>query len=211
MELFVEPSLQDLLPVLPEKVLTYIATHTRDFSTQQEKAYHIYSDVADALFIEPARVVGYWYIARLDIKSGIVRAPEHEVAGSRIPYAIDELGYKFHEPRLLIKDSIRRNYNQWTVKKTKKESTPQDVYFIQGEYGGPIKIGIANDIQSRLASHQTGSPVILRIVGISSNGGKKLESKLHKQFADIRLHGEWFEATPELLSYIHGGCAESDA
>lgn len=84
------------------------------------------------------------------------------------------------------------------------------VYFIQAESGtGAIKIGFANNVASRLAVFQSGSPVRLAIVA-TIRGTAKLESHLHQRFAHLRLHGEWFKPEPELTEYIeslnqHGG------
>jgi len=35
------------------------------------------------------------------------------------------------------------------------------------------------------------------------DGGRPLEKTLHDQFSKIRLAGEWFSDTPELLDYIN--------
>ena len=76
------------------------------------------------------------------------------------------------------------------------------VYFIRASGGtGPVKIGYAADVWGRLASLQTGSPVPLCVVA-TVPGGRALEARLHEQFAQLRSHGEWFHAAPELLEYI---------
>jgi hypothetical protein len=75
------------------------------------------------------------------------------------------------------------------------------VYFIQGEDGGNIKIGYARDVAARVASFQPGSPVRLRVLA-TQQGGQALESALHRRFAADRLHGEWFAASAALVSYI---------
>jgi hypothetical protein len=77
------------------------------------------------------------------------------------------------------------------------------VYFVQGEGGGPIKIGSATNIQQRLRDLQIGSPVLLTLLhGVQ--GDYDLEYALHERFANDRLHGEWFTPSPELLAYIEG-------
>lgn len=79
--------------------------------------------------------------------------------------------------------------------------TNYDTYFIQGVDGGPIKIGRSVDPLSRLSSLQTGSPVVLKM--LATVPGELLpEEALHKAFADLRTHGEWFSADPQLLSLI---------
>lgn len=78
---------------------------------------------------------------------------------------------------------------------------PRLVYFIQGIGGGPIKIGVAESPALRLRAMQPHSPVHLQIL-LEFPGGFTLERELHKTFASSRLHGEWFDPTPQLLSYI---------
>jgi hypothetical protein len=72
-------------------------------------------------------------------------------------------------------------------------------YFIQSPEGGPIKIGVSSTPRRRLKQLQTGSPVPLEIVGLIDGN---VEDELHRQFAQCRKHGEWFDPTPELISYI---------
>jgi hypothetical protein len=80
---------------------------------------------------------------------------------------------------------------------------PHRVYFIQGEGGGPIKIGHATYVKSRLKELQSGSPVKL-VVLATTPGREREERALHDRFASHRLHGEWFSPAPELLEYIRG-------
>jgi len=75
------------------------------------------------------------------------------------------------------------------------------VYFIQAVSGGPIKIGKADDPQRRLYDLQAMNPTKLQILA-TVDGGQRREYELHVRFKGSRLHGEWFEPTPELLSLI---------
>jgi hypothetical protein len=81
---------------------------------------------------------------------------------------------------------------------------PPTVYFIQAGDTGPIKIGhTTTGVDSRLASLQTGSPVLLRCIATTS-GSVRDEQSLHARFQAARLHGEWFAPSDALLAYIHG-------
>lgn len=66
------------------------------------------------------------------------------------------------------------------------------VYFVQGGKDGPVKIGWANYVSSRLVELQCASPVPLALVR-AFDGPRALERALHDVFAAERLHGEWFE------------------
>lgn len=84
------------------------------------------------------------------------------------------------------------------------------IYFIQGKDGGPVKIGVANDPKKRLADLQRTSPVDLVIIG-ARPGDTFVERELHERFADFRLHGEWFEASPVILAEVTAWSTEAAA
>lgn len=82
-------------------------------------------------------------------------------------------------------------------------STPPDrsdfVYFIGGDHGA-IKIGRSVNVEVRLRTIQTHSPVPLRILATIEGGSR--ERLYHKIFAAHRLHGEWFAPHPDILAEI---------
>jgi len=72
------------------------------------------------------------------------------------------------------------------------------VYFIrQGDF---VKIGTSRQLDKRLSTlrQEWGD---FEYLG-SIPGGFKREQKLHRRFAQLRVLGEWFEASPELLAFI---------
>lgn len=75
------------------------------------------------------------------------------------------------------------------------------VYFI-GEKNGPIKIGVAIDVKSRLSGIQTHNPNKLNVLGIIK-GDVALERKLHKKFKKYNINREWFERSEELINFIN--------
>lgn len=80
--------------------------------------------------------------------------------------------------------------------------TSTSVYFIQAVGGGPIKIGYAANVATRLNALANSSPVVLRVIAVIDGGGRAEEAELHRRFAAARLHGEWFRPVPELLAYV---------
>lgn len=81
-------------------------------------------------------------------------------------------------------------------------SAPKDeiVYFLRA--GDFVKIGKATGAAtSRVSQLKTGCPFPIEVVA-TIPGGYAKEGALHRRFASIRAHGEWFHATPELLAYV---------
>lgn len=76
------------------------------------------------------------------------------------------------------------------------------IYFLRRcDNVGPIKIGCSAVPKSRLEAFQCWSPEKLCIMG-TAKGGFADERRIHRQFDAHRLHGEWFEATPEVLAFV---------
>ncbi len=67
------------------------------------------------------------------------------------------------------------------------------VYFVLAPAAGLMKIGKTNSVQLNLTALRRGSPVELQLWA-TIPGGLKKERELHKKFADVREHGEWFHA-----------------
>lgn len=74
------------------------------------------------------------------------------------------------------------------------------VYVIQGDEGGPIKVGVTTDALARIASLQTGNPQELRLLHIVP-GGYDLEAEFHRRLVGCKLRGEWF-AGPEVAGFL---------
>lgn len=75
------------------------------------------------------------------------------------------------------------------------------MYFIRSENGGPIKIGYSRDPEGRCDQLQTGHPYRLRVIA-RLPGDRALEHQLHVRFSTIRLCNEWFDSSPELLTFV---------
>jgi hypothetical protein len=77
------------------------------------------------------------------------------------------------------------------------------IYFIRAANGtGPIKIGCTNDLQVRFGQlmRQLKQPICILAF---ASGDFRDEAALHRKFANLREHGEWFRPGQELLDYIH--------
>lgn len=86
------------------------------------------------------------------------------------------------------------------------------VYFITTEQPGfPIKIGVSESHRLRFSTLQIGLPYKVKVLAIVPTEDGIFERRLHRKFDHIRLCGEWFEQTPELLSFIAGMIGERRA
>lgn len=74
------------------------------------------------------------------------------------------------------------------------------IYFVKA-WNKFIKIGTSLNLDARVASLQTGSPVELRVAAILE-GSFQTEKGLHKLFDHLRYNGEWFRYTDELKWFI---------
>lgn len=75
------------------------------------------------------------------------------------------------------------------------------IYFIQRGDAGPIKIGYAKDLGTRLQNLQTWHDEPLRVVGVIE-GDRTTERQMHERFASLRIRGEWFECREELSAFV---------
>lgn len=75
------------------------------------------------------------------------------------------------------------------------------VYFAQRGASGPIKIGTAENVVSRLSQLQTGSPEQLRLL-LRIRGGYAVERMIHTQLREHRIRGEWFNAARDVIGLI---------
>lgn len=95
-----------------------------------------------------------------------------------------------------------KKYNNYL----KYDDAPRYLYIIRCGRSKYYKIGVTNDLEKRLATHQTGCPYELKLICYSKADlddylGKEityLEGFLHNNYSEFRVRGEWFE-----LNYGH--------
>lgn len=76
------------------------------------------------------------------------------------------------------------------------------IYFIRFGAAGDIKIGRTFDVAGRLKSLQTACPEPLELLACVREDETRTEAAFHKQFAQFRKNGEWFEAAKDVLDCI---------
>ncbi len=75
------------------------------------------------------------------------------------------------------------------------------IYFVQGESGGPIKIGYTKNIEKRLTLLQSGYPDRLILLA-SMAGTEENEEAIHIELQQYRLRGEWFSPHENVLEKV---------
>jgi len=73
------------------------------------------------------------------------------------------------------------------------------VYFLDG--GEMIKIGFTRSLETRMKKMKTDVPSGVTFLHMEP-GTFKSEKIVHRHFAELRVRGEWFRKSPELLDYI---------
>jgi hypothetical protein len=87
---------------------------------------------------------------------------------------------------------------------------PRRVYFIEAGEGGPIKIGVAADVNARLRDLQVANPVDLKLI-VSIPGGYDEERALHQQFRTERVSGEWFRGNGNVRAFAESLIGKPEA
>ena len=83
----------------------------------------------------------------------------------------------------------------------KKERGPGWVYFVRADDLNIVKIGYTDNLRLRLDTLRGMSPVGLSLIA-SFQAPPEYERSLHKKFAYLRDHGEWFKYTSEIHRFI---------
>ena len=76
------------------------------------------------------------------------------------------------------------------------------IYFIGSDELGAVKIGKSNNPMKRLSEIQTGNPYKLVLYRVVENVNEDYEIRLHEILDHIRLEGEWFKLTDELIHFM---------
>ena len=81
------------------------------------------------------------------------------------------------------------------------------VYFIQAGENGPVKVGYAVCVESRLATLQTAHPQKLIVLRVMERAGIHEEKRLHKLYKKRKIRGEWFLFHWTMLKIRHESLA----
>jgi hypothetical protein len=119
--------------------------------------------------------------------------------------AMGSIGVRQIEPDESGKDTENHERVRPALKKpSKSRPTETSIYFIQcNAPDGPIKIGHAYNVESRLSNLQMGCPFRLTLLArCVVTDAIAIEQHLHRLFWHQRIRGEWFAASPTLLDLV---------
>lgn len=75
------------------------------------------------------------------------------------------------------------------------------VYFVLCR--GALKVGYTTDLKQRIKTLQDANPDRLQVLG-AIPGTRAVETLIQERFGACWIHGEWFRADADLLTYAHG-------
>ena len=105
----------------------------------------------------------------------------------RKPHIKEEIERRWLSEAGVSNEEIRQRFGDGPERRKSKF-----VYLIEAE-NGLVKIGISSNVQRRLSTLNTASPVELWILAYAQPpSAAKLEKKLHNTYSDKRVRGEWF-------------------
>ncbi|MDL2186742.1 GIY-YIG nuclease family protein [Pseudomonas sp. ChxA] len=114
----------------------------------------------------------------------------------KYPYIVETM--RFHCSALFYAEAtLIPFYIQCNKSFLDQKVSSTKTYIVRHPITGMIKIGRTSDVQGRIKSLQTGAGAILATLAIIP---ADIEQELHKRFAALRRHGEWFEDVDGLIS-----------
>lgn len=128
------------------------------------------------------------------------RLDDLQVIGTPI-LAIDAVELLLDAEIAMESGNVRRYSQIERAAITKASLRTTWIYFIASVDYGSVKIGRAKNPANALTRLSAHSPVPLQIAA-AIRFLPVCETWLHEQFKDLRLHGEWFKASPDLVDMM---------
>lgn len=79
-----------------------------------------------------------------------------------------------------------------------KVAQPHRVYFVQQGEGGPVKIGVTDNVVRRVKELEGLRGARLTLLA-AMPGTMELEQAIHQAFAPYRIEGEWFQPVADVM------------
>ncbi len=121
---------------------------------------------------------GTWMCERLALKFAAWLSPKFEI-------------WVYEKIQELLKNGYTQISGLW-------------VYFFQSTGANMVKIGQTHNLQRRQNTIENSHGYSVKLLKAIRVPDESHEKAIHKKFKKIRLKGEWFKCTPELMEYIEG-------
>jgi len=125
-----------------------------------------------------------------------------------MPSILDPSKWIGYTPPPMLCSAWSGNYlpDEWRVERWLRKKT--NLYVIFARSAARAKIGISIEPDKRLSKLKSTSPVDLEMLAVLPDIHPYYEGALHKEFSDVRHHGEWFDMCPKLQSLVEkiNGC-----
>lgn len=155
--------------------------------------------------IHPSENFGYWHFKIIHVDAGFEEFTKRPVARSHA-MLISDVVKAIRGGIVEMKHFTAETKGSFAPKNEpiKAKKTTLSVYVVQAVTGGPVKIGISNDVASRMKIFQMGCPFLLKVLMTFDGVKFEKESEFHRLFRSSRIHGEWFsEAIIPALRALH--------
>src|SRR5262249_12493383 len=122
--------------------------------------------------------------------------------GNWLPWLDREFGWTAQtaERFMRVHEFVEGLSNSTTVRNLVLTLPVSSVYLLAGR--DRIKIGHARYPKARLRDLQGATADRLTLIRVIAGVGQPTERWLHKKFAHLRLSGEWFQFSPEMLDIV---------
>lgn len=137
----------------------------------------------EIIIIKPHEIKGYCYISRINSNEMIEQYTKRGINNQGILIYLNDIDLNDYE--IQIKEYVKYD--------SKNNEYLTNIYIIQGENGGLIKIGKTNNIDVRLQQIQNMSPIKLYVIYLFENVKPIFEIYLHEKYSKYRIYGEWFD------------------
>jgi len=138
----------------------------------------------------PSTIGNGWFHVRIIEPNALTEVySKRPIALSRIKLiysvSLDDLEMYKCEPK-------EHNYNERKSYSDNCEKT--NLYFIEDEANGAIKIGVANCPETRMRQLQVGNPNKLFLLKVIDDINPIDELDIHEKYKNYRIRGEWFNS-----------------
>lgn len=125
---------------------------------------------------------------------------------AEIFHGLDDRTVAYLRARITENPAIKSTLRRAALLRATQPSAPPKrkptfLYLMQMGDDGPVKIGVAVDVEARRRTLSTAAPRPLRVICALPDSAHR-EREIHERFGYFRMNGEWFEPIPEIFDWF---------